>query len=290
MALVGRPNAGKSTLVNACLGLHVAITSPVSQTTRKRLRAIVNRENAQVVLVDTPGLHKPKDSLGSALNRQALAELEDVDVVAQVVDATKPVGRGDAWVASHVAKARAPKLLVLSKADIANPKVVAEQMEAARALAPYDDAIVISAKEGFNVDGFISRVIDLLPEGPRWFGEEVEWDASDEELVAEFVREQVLFATNDEVPHATGVACDELRWAQDGHVSAKATIYVERESQKGILIGKGGSMIKAIGTKARRSLEAFLDAPVYLDLTVRVSKGWRSSDAMVRALGYEPEA
>ncbi len=288
VALVGRPNAGKSTLVNACVGTHVAITSPVSQTTRKRLRAVIDRPHAEIILVDTPGLHKPKDSLGNALNRQALAELSDVDVIAHMIDATRPVGRGDEWVASHVARAKAPKLLVISKADIASPELVKEQVEAAVALAPYDDVLVLSAKEGFNVDGFLDIVERSLPEGPRWFGD-VPWDATDEELVAEFVREQVLLACKDEVPHATGVRCDSLSWAKDGHASAKATILVERDSQKAILIGAGGKMVKAIGTKARRALEAFLGARVYLELNVQVSRRWRDDENVIRALGYDIE-
>ncbi len=288
VALVGRPNAGKSTLVNACVGTHVAITSPVSQTTRKRLRAVIERPEAEIILVDTPGLHKPKDSLGNALNRQALAELSDVDVIAHMIDATRPVGRGDAWVASHVARAEAPKLLIISKADIASPEVVGAQVEAASALATYDDVLVLSAKEGFNVDAFIDLVETFLPEGPKWFGD-VPWDATDEELVAEFVREQVLLACKDEVPHATGVRCDSLSWAKDGHASAKATILVERDSQKAILIGAGGRMVKAIGTKARRALEAFLGAKVYLELNVAVSRRWRDDDNVIRALGYDIE-
>ena len=151
VALVGRPNAGKSTLVNACMGEKIAITSPVAQTTRRRMRAVVNTEASQLVIIDTPGLHKPKDALGSELNKAALAELADADVVAFLVDATKPVGTGDAWVASHVAKADADfKLLVVTKADIAGPQKVAEQLEAARGLATFDDELVISAKEGFN--------------------------------------------------------------------------------------------------------------------------------------------
>ncbi len=288
-ALVGRPNAGKSTLVNACVGTHLAITSPVSQTTRKRLRAVINRRDAQLVLVDTPGLHKPKDSLGDALNRQALAELDDVDVVAHLIDATRDVGRGDAWVAAHVGRSPAVKLLLITKADIASPERVTAQIEAAQELAPYDDVLVVSAREGFNVDGFIDVCISHLPEGPRWFGADMDSDVTDEELVAEFVREQVLLATNDEIPHATGVICDELRWTKDAHASIRATIYVERSSQKAILIGAGGSMIRSIGTKARRALEALLDARIYLDLRVQVSRHWRKDAEMVRELGYDLE-
>ena len=156
VALVGRPSVGKSTLLNACMGEKIAITSPVAQTTRKRMRAVIDRPGCQLVVVDTPGLHKPKDALGKELNKVALAELADVDVVAFLIDATRPVGRGDEWVAKHVAASKAPfKLLVITKADKAEPETVQQQLEAARALAPFDDELVVSAREGFNVDSFI---------------------------------------------------------------------------------------------------------------------------------------
>ena len=166
VALVGRPNAGKSTLLNACCGKRLAIATPVAQTTRKRMRAVVNAPGCQIVIVDTPGLHKPKDALGKELNRAALAELSDVDVVAMLVDVTKPVGTGDEWVGAHVDHARAPKILVLTKADLAKPNQVSAQVEAASRLAHFDDVIVTSATEGFNVDAFERLVAERLPEGP----------------------------------------------------------------------------------------------------------------------------
>jgi GTP-binding protein Era len=170
VALVGRPNTGKSTLLNAALNQKVAICSPVAQTTRKRLRAVINTDHSQLVIVDTPGLHKPKDALGKELNRAALGELEDVDAVALLIDATKPVGRGDEWVASHVKASHAPyKLLVVTKADISNPEQLSAQLEAARALMDFDDELVVSAKMGFNVDSFVELVSAHLPEGPAWF-------------------------------------------------------------------------------------------------------------------------
>ena len=249
VALVGRPNAGKSTLVNACMGEKIAITSPVAQTTRRRMRAVVNTEASQLVIIDTPGLHKPKDALGSELNKAALAELADADVVAFLVDATKPVGTGDAWVASHVAKADADyKLLVLTKADIAGPQKVAEQLEAARALATFDDELVISAKEGFNVDAFLRLVSAHLPEGPKWFPDDMDTDTTDEDLVAEFVREKLFLNLRQELPHSVGVLCDQIEYADDGHASIRATILVEREGQKGIVVGRGGQMVKKVGT------------------------------------------
>ena len=247
VALVGRPNAGKSTLLNACYGKKVAITSPVAQTTRRRMRAVVNRPGYQLVFVDTPGIHKPKDGLGSELNKSALFELNDVDVVAFLIDATKPIGRGDAWVAERVRCARCKKVLVLTKADEADPAQVMEQLKAAHELMEYDDEIVTSSVKNFNVDAFIETVAHFLPEGPRWFPEDM----------------KVL--------------------------RVHATIYVEREGQKGIIIGKGGEMIKHIGIDARRDLERIFGTQVFLELDVKVKAGWRDDEAQIRRFGYNAE-
>lgn len=288
VALVGRPNAGKSTLLNACFGSKVAITSPVAQTTRRRLRAVINRPGCQLVMVDTPGLHKPQDSLGTELNKTALAELADVDVIAFLIDASAPIGRGDAWVAERVRAAAAPKVLVLTKADIASQEQVLEQLEAARELVDFDDEIVVSSTEGFNVEPFVQTVAAFLPLGPRWFPEGMDTDESDEAMAAEFVREKVLLRTREEVPHAVGVICDNLERGKK-LVRVHATIYVEREGQKGILIGHRGDMIKRIGTDARRDLEEFFGCKVYLELGVKVKRGWREDEAQIRRFGYSSE-
>ena len=290
VALVGRPNAGKSTLLNAIMGEKLAITSPVAQTTRRRMRAVVNTDHSQLVIIDTPGLHKPKDALGSELNKSALGELADADVVAFLVDATKPVGRGDEWVANHVARADADyKLLVLTKADVAKPEQVAAQLEAARALCDFDDELVVSATEGFNVDAFVELVSAHLPEGPRWFPEDMDVDASPEELVAEFVREKLFLHLRQELPHSVGVICDDIDFTDDEHAIITATILVEREGQKGIVVGRGGQMIKQVGIEARRDIERLLNCKVFLDLTVRVSPAWRRDERQIRRLGYSVE-
>lgn len=290
VALVGRPSVGKSTLLNACYGGKIAITSPVAQTTRRRMRAVVNTPASQLVIVDTPGLHKPKDALGKELNKVALGELADVDVVALLVDATKPVGRGDEWVAKHVDAARAPfKVLVVTKADLAGPEQVKSQLEAARSLARFDDALVVSAREGFNVDSFVGLVSAHLPVGPKWFPDDMDVDMTDEELVAEFVREKVLLNMRQEVPHSVGVICEDISWPRRGHASVAATIIVEREGQKGMVIGKGGQMIKRIGSEARHDVERLLGAQCFLDLQVRVQPQWRRDKNEIRRLGYEAE-
>ena len=288
VALVGRPNAGKSTLLNACYGKKVAITSPVAQTTRRRMRAVVNRPGYQLVFVDTPGIHKPKDGLGSELNKSALFELNDVDVVAFLIDATKPIGRGDAWVAERVRCSRSKKVLVLTKADEADPALVMEQLKAAHELMEYDDEIVTSSVKNFNVDAFIETVAHFLPEGPRWFPEDMGTDASDETLVAEFVREKVLRRTRDEIPHSVGVICDALEQTKKV-LRVHATIYVEREGQKGIIIGKQGAMLKKISSLARADMEKFMGTKVYLQTWVKVKENWRDNLNYVRSMGYRDE-
>ncbi|QOY61468.1 GTPase Era [Thermophilibacter immobilis] len=290
VALVGRPNAGKSTLLNACVGEKLAITSPVAQTTRRRMRAVVNTDHSQLVIIDTPGLHKPKDALGSELNRSALGELAGADVVALLVDATKPVGTGDAWVARHVAASSAPyKLLVLTKADVAGPEQVAAQLAAVRDLVELNDELVVSAREGFNVDAFVELVSAHLPEGPRWFPEGMDVDATPEDLVAEFVREKLFCNLRQELPHSVGVLCDGLEYADDGHASIEVTVLVEREGQKAIVVGHGGQMIKRVGVQARRDIERLLGCKVYLDLKVRVAPQWRRDEREIRRLGYSSE-
>ena len=290
VALVGRPNVGKSTLLNACYGGKIAITSNVAQTTRRRMRAVVNTSNSQLVIVDTPGLHKPKDALGKELNKAALTELADVDVAAFLIDATKPVGRGDEWVASHVAASKAPyKLLVITKADLATQDQVKSQLEAGMALAKFDDSVVVSSTENFTVDTFLDIVSEHLPVGPKWFPDDMDVDMTDEDLVAEFIREKVLTNLRQEVPHSVGVICDSLEWKKDGHVSISATIVVEREGQKGIVIGRGGSMIKKIGIEARRDVQKLLDAKCYLDLRVQVRPQWRRDQNEISRMGLKVE-
>ena len=287
VTLVGRPNAGKSTLLNALMGRKIAITSDTAQTTRHRLRAVLNRPGAQIILVDTPGIHKPHDALGEELNHSAIKALEDVDVVAMLIDCSQPIGRGDEWVAAQVKNLRAKKICVLSKMDLCEEKTVAAQRAAAEALAPWDAMVGLSSVSGYNLDAFVEEVIEFLPEGPAWFPTDMDTDQPLEVMVAEFIREKILRSFTDEIPHAIGVQVEDMFWDEDaGRTYISAFIYVERESQKGIIIGKGGSAIKAIGSEARRDLEQLLGTPVYLDLRVKVKKNWRRDAAQIRRFGY----
>lgn len=287
VTLVGRPNAGKSTLLNAIMGKKIAITSDTAQTTRHRFRAVLTREDFQLILVDTPGLHKPHDALGEELNTSALKALEDVDVVAMLIDASQPIGRGDEWVAAQLSRARSKKICVLSKVDLATEKQVAAQREAAEALGAWDAMVGLSSATGKNVEAFVEEVVYLLPEGPAWFPADMETDQPIEVVVAEFVREKILRSFHDEVPHAIGVRVDEMEYdkKKDLH-RIFATVYVERDSQKGIIIGKKGAAIKQIGTEARADLEQLLGTRVYLDLSVKVKKNWRRDASQIRRFGY----
>ena len=287
VTLVGRPNAGKSTLINAIMGKKIAITSDTAQTTRHRFRAVLTREDFQLILVDTPGLHKPHDALGEELNTSALKALEDVDVVAMLIDASQPIGRGDEWVAAQLSRARSKKICVLSKVDLATEKQIAAQREAAEALGAWDAMVDLSSATGKNVDAFVEEVVYLLPEGPAWFPADMETDQPIEVVVAEFVREKILRSFHDEVPHAIGVRVDEMEYdkRKDLH-RIFATVYVERDSQKGIIIGKKGAAIKQIGIEARADLEQLLGTRVYLDLSVKVKKNWRRDASQIRRFGY----
>lgn len=288
VALVGRASVGKSTLLNACYGGKIAITSRVCQTTRKRLRAVLTSEHSQIILVDTPGLHKPKDALGKELNACALGELAGVDVVSFLLDASAPVGRGDEWVCKRVEESPAPvKLLVLTKADKVNKETLDTQLSAARKLAHFTDEIVVSAKTGFCVDEYLKLVESYLPEGPLWFGEDVDVDARDEDLIAEFIREKILRATKDEIPHSIAVVVEEMVWRHRDLCSIRARIMVEREGQKAIIIGKRGAFIKQIGMRARTDIEKLLGARVFLDLSVEVRPLWRRDAQEIRRLGLE---
>ncbi|GAB4274893.1 MAG: GTPase Era [Coriobacteriia bacterium] len=287
VALVGRPNAGKSTLLNALVGERVAIVSDKPQTTRHRLRGILDLPDAQIVLVDTPGLHKPVDSLSEEVNKSAFAALADVDAVCVLVDSAQPVGSGDAWVARRAQDAGAPLVLVMTKTDLVDAKTLRQQSEKAEGLAEFAATTAVSAVRGEGLDRLTRTLVGLLPEGPRYFPAGMRTDQPIEVLLAEFIREKVLLHTRKEVPHAVGVTVDEIR-REDGDEKSfvAATVFVERESQKGILIGRKGSMIKRIGSEARKDLERILGGPCYLDLRVKVRKDWRRDASQIRRFGY----
>lgn len=287
VTLIGRPSAGKSTLLNALMGKKLAIASPTAQTTRHRFRAVHTTEDHQIVIVDTPGVHKPHDALGEELNTTALKSLDGIDVAAFLLDASAPLGRGDEWVIAELDKVKIPKILVLSKIDLVDEDELAEQRHRAIALAQWDDVVELSSVTGENVSTFIETVVRYLPVGPLWFPADMETDQPIEVLVAEFIREKILLTGHDEVPHAVGVVVDTMEYNRRKNLERiYATVYVERDSQKGIIIGKGGAAIKEVGTQARLDLERLLGRKVFLDLNVKVRKNWRRDLNQIRRFGY----
>ena len=284
---VGRPNAGKSTLLNAIIGKKIAITSNTAQTTRHRFRAVQTTDDYQLILVDTPGIHKPHDALGEELNTSALKALEDVDVIAMLVDSSQPVGTGDEWVAKQLAHTDTAKVLVLSKSDLVDESTCEEQRRAASGLAEWDAVISCSATTGEGVGDVVEALVGFLPFGPQWFPADMETDQPVEVVVAEFIREKILRTFRDEIPHAIGVQTEEMEYVRKKDLHRiRAIIYTEHESQKGMIIGKKGAAIKRIGSEARADLERMLGTRVFLDLSVKVKKNWRRDASQIRRFGY----
>ncbi len=287
VTLIGRPSSGKSTLLNALMGKKLAIASPTAQTTRHRFRAVHTTETHQMVIVDTPGVHKPHDALGEELNTTALKSLDGIDVAAFLLDASAPFGRGDEWVIGELAKEKCPKILVLSKIDLVEPEVLTEQRSKAEELGKWDEVVELSSVTGEGLDSFVDAVVRRLPVGPLWFPADMETDQPIEVIIAEFIREKILLTAHDEVPHAVGVVVDSMDYNRRKNLQRiYASVYVERDSQKGIIIGKGGNAIKEVGTQAREDLETLLGHKVFLDLRVKVRKNWRRDLNQIRRFGY----
>jgi GTP-binding protein Era len=286
VAVVGRPNVGKSTLVNALVGEKVAIVSDKPQTTRRDIRAIWHTDDAQVVFTDTPGFHKPRTLLGVRLNDLVGDAVDGVDLVLQVVDAAAGVGRGDAFVyTQQVAPSGAPSICVVNKVDAVRRRAEVPQLAAAAALGDFAEVVPVSAVSGAGLDVLRGLIVDRLAEGPALYPPGEVTDQSLETRLAEAVREQALRVTREEVPHSIAVVIEELD-REDGLVTVHATLVVERDSQKGIVIGKGGETLKTIGTRAREEMERLLGAKVYLDLRVKVFKEWQRDPKALERLGF----
>jgi GTP-binding protein Era len=273
VSLVGRPNVGKSTLLNRILGHKVSIVSDKPQTTRHRIQGVLTRPDAQVVFVDTPGIHKPRTALGERLNTAAESTIGDVDVVVLVLDATQPLGRGDRWVASRVPR---DAVVVVNKVDIARPQQVLEQLAAAAEL-DLSEYFPLSARTGDGVAELVERLVDRMPPGPRYFPDDMVTDVPEAFWVAELVREQLLAATREELPHSIATRVTEWEWPR-----IRCEILVERESQKGIVIGHRGSVLKQVGTAVRKQLPE----GAYIELHVKVDKDWQRRPSALDRLGF----
>lgn len=289
IAVIGRPNVGKSTLINSLIGQKIAIMSDKPQTTRNRILCILTRPEAQIVFLDTPGIHKPKHKLGEYMVKAAEGTLKEVDAIFFVVDATEKMGPREYYILERLQATAKPVILVVNKLDLIEKEQVLPIISHYTDKYPFVGVVPISAKEETNLDALIEEVEKYLPEGPQYYPEDMVTDQPERLIVAELVREKALQLTRDEVPHAIAVDVDEMKARDNGDTYIRATIYVERDSQKGILIGAKGSMLKEIGKLARADIEMLLGTRVFLDLWVKVKKDWRDRDSVLRGFGFGNE-
>ncbi len=284
-AVIGRPNVGKSTLINRLIGQKIAITSDKPQTTRSRIQCILTLDDAQVIFLDTPGIHKPKFKLGEYMLRAAEGTLKEVDVILFVIDASEKFGGGEKYILERLKATERPVILVVNKLDLIEREKVLPIIADYSARRNFAAIVPISAADGTNLEALIEELKKHLPEGPKYYPDDMVTDQPERLIVAELIREKLLHLTEDEVPHSIAVDIEEITTRSNGDHYIRAYIYVERESQKGILIGKKGAMLKKVGELSRPEIEMLLGSKVYLDLWVKVKKDWRNSVGAIRGFG-----
>ncbi|MTI84741.1 MAG: GTPase Era [Firmicutes bacterium] len=285
VSIVGRTNVGKSTLLNKALGQKVAIMSDKPQTTRHKISLVLSGDHAQIIFLDTPGIHKPQHKLGQHLVDVALGSLREVDVVLFMVEAFPP-GSGDKYVLKRLKELNGPVILVINKIDLVNKEQLAKVIDFWWQEHHFDEVFPVSALNGENVQSLVEKIIEYLPEGPQYYPDDMITDKPERFIMAELIREKVLHLTSQEIPHSISVMVDEVKKRSDDLVLVNATVFVERDSQKRIIIGKGGSMLKQVGQLARKEIELLLGSRIYLDIWVKVKKDWRNHDGLLRTLGY----
>ena len=288
VSIIGRPNVGKSTLLNQILGQKIVITTDKAQTTRKRIKGILTEDAGQIIFVDTPGVHRPLNKLGEFLMDEAKFALPDADLILFLVDGSEPAGKGDKWIVENLLKdSKIPVILVMNKVDkIKNQQKVEENLMSYKLLFEENVPVIrISAKTGRNKDTLISNIFKKLPEGEKLYPGDVVTEETMRSVAEEIVREKILLNTQDEIPHSVAITIDKYEETEEID-RIFATIYCEQKSQKGILIGKGGSLLKKIGTEARTELEGIVDKKVFLALEVKIEKDWRKKDKVLKSFGY----
>ncbi|MBU3851400.1 MAG: GTPase Era [Candidatus Paralactobacillus gallistercoris] len=290
VAIVGRPNVGKSTFMNHIIGEKIAIMSPKAQTTRNKIQGIYTDEHAQIVFVDTPGIHKPQNELDEYMDTAALSTLNEVDAVLFMIAADEPKGKGDQYIIEQLQHVKKPVYLVVNKIDLIHPDKLLPLVESYQADYHFADVYPISATQGNNVDELLKALEKQLPVGPQYYPEDQLTDHPEYFVVGELIREKILELTHDEVPHATAVTVERMRDRVNGKLQIDANIIVERPGQRSIIIGKGGQMIKQIGIQARRDIEALLGEKVNLKLWVKIQKNWRDNNQYLNSLGYNKKA
>ncbi|AUJ51221.1 MULTISPECIES: GTPase Era [Staphylococcus] len=286
VSIIGRPNVGKSTFMNRVIGHKIAIMSDKAQTTRNKIQGVMTREDAQIIFLDTPGIHKPKHKLGDYMMRVAKNTLSEIDAIMFMVNVNEDIGRGDEYIMEMLKNVKTPVFLVLNKIDLVHPDALMPKIEKYKTYMDFTEIVPISALEGLNVDHFIDVLKDYLPEGPKYYPDDQISDHPEQFVVGEIIREKILHLTSEEIPHAIGVNVDRMIKESEERVRIEATIFVERDSQKGIVIGKGGKKLKEVGKRARRDIEMLLGSKVYLELWVKVQKDWRNKVNFIRQMGY----
>lgn len=288
VSIIGRSNVGKSTLINQMLGQKLVIMSDKPQTTRNKIRCVLNRQNGQIVFIDTPGIHKPKHKLGSYMVNLAVETLTEVDLILFVCDVKSSPGAGDQYIVNKIKQTKTPAILVLNKIDQISKNDLLDRIIEYNKLHEWKEVVPLSALTGENTERLIETIINYLPEGPCYYPEDMVIDQPERFVVSELVREKILKLTRDEIPHSVAVEVREMEKRPNSQlVYVRVHVYLERESQKGILIGKSGEMLKRIGQEARGEIERLLGSQIYLDIWVKVKKDWRNSALVLRNLGYE---
>ncbi|WP_334071946.1 MULTISPECIES: GTPase Era [Paenibacillus] len=290
VAIVGRPNVGKSTLMNQIIGQKIAIMSDKPQTTRNKIHGVYTSEEMQVVFLDTPGIHKRQSKLGDYMNTTALNTLGEVEAVLFLVDTAEGLGGGDRFIIERLKDVRTPVILVLNKIDRIQPEELLPIIEEYRKLYDFAEIVPISAKLGNNVNTLIEQIGKYLPEGPQYYPEDQVTDHPEQFVCAELIREKILHLTREEVPHSIAVTIEDMRVEDNGVVYISAVIFVERDSQKGIIIGKQGSLLKEVGKLARQDIENLLGSKIFLELWVKVKKDWRNQERILKDLGFHRDA
>ena len=288
VTLIGRPNVGKSTLMNYLIGQKIAITSNKPQTTRNRIQTVLTTEEGQIVFVDTPGIHKAKNKLGEYMVNVAERTLNEVDVVLWLVEPTTFIGAGEKHIADQLGKVKTPVILVINKVDMVKKEDILTFIDAYRKIYDFAEIVPVSARNGDNTDELVKVILKYLPYGPQFYDEDTITDQPERQIVSELIREKALHCLNDEIPHGIAVAIDSMKYRRK-IVDIDATIICERDSHKGIIIGKQGAMLKKIGSTARFEIEKMLDCKVNLQLWVKVKKDWRDSDFLIKNFGYTKE-
>ncbi|MHC5374821.1 GTPase Era [Enterococcus sp. LJL120] len=289
IAIIGRPNVGKSTLLNRIVGQKIAIMSDKAQTTRNKIQGVYTTPDVQLIFIDTPGIHKPKSRLGDFMVETAYSALREVDAILFMVSADQKRGKGDDMIIERLRQTKAPVFLVINKIDKIHPDELLAIIDDYAKQMDFTEVVPISATEGNNFDNLMAALISHMPEGPQYFPDDQVTDHPEYFIVSELIREKVLFMTRDEVPHSVAVVIDSMKRNENDKVHIQATIIVERDSQKGIIIGKGGKMLKNIGTQARKDIENLLGDKVFLELWVKVQKDWRDKQTYLQDYGYRKD-